>query len=752
MNVHAPLDTASDKVKTFDVFTNRPTTLGEYIDMYKLFLQISSMLKKNIHALNFSFTNWTTIFSEKTRIEKNMYYDSLNKFMLKNHHTIPPWLIHSLYSIIDPLDMLNMYGAGPGDLNRRLSDINIDNKIITLQEWTSWLLDCPDEYQEIIMHLFDANDQWDIQFLNGYKWTDIPLDNNLLEERKRLLAMFEFINEITLYFKNSSSANLMETQNLCSRIQFLMNNHTPCTFGYFYFLQSIEENKKNLFHRSILNFLQKNVRHGKISLPVRAIHILTGITGYNLSEEQWIKWLINDCNFIGGCSNKCASSSYQDNISICIDNCHCSALWRNLLKVLFFVDENIDIDIDIDINYSENLRITQELIEIQHRTIESYRQIVHNALNLINKKNYTISQLVNEASQLRLINDDLRYYLDDTTKEIQSLLSYQPFYPQTYYPHQFDHHIYNVHKKQSKSQRKNLTKKVHKMNQKVKDANSKNKHQENKIEKLNQKLKDTTIVINNLDDENNNLIAAANYYKDEYHKKKCERDEMNAKITTLDAINKELFDKIKTMEQKQEYIVLDSHYIDDKQKQEYLVLDSHYIDDKQEREYLKKYLKDNEYFRDIDNNKIMPLWIMYAISNITGCLFKNEDECFAWLENCDESYCSIINMIIESKNPNILYAYCSDVNKNNIDMFCTKKNEETGYIGYGFEDDETLTLYFTSKKLICAFPLIETCEVCNSFVSANGKKLKSCGHCRKTKYCSVECQSADWDIHEALNH
>lgn len=36
-------------------------------------------------------------------------------------------------------------------------------------------------------------------------------------------------------------------------------------------------------------------------------------------------------------------------------------------------------------------------------------------------------------------------------------------------------------------------------------------------------------------------------------------------------------------------------------------------------------------------------------------------------------------------------------------------------------------------------PYLEKCAVCGSF-----DKLKACQRCEKQKYCSVQCQKADW--------
>lgn len=40
-------------------------------------------------------------------------------------------------------------------------------------------------------------------------------------------------------------------------------------------------------------------------------------------------------------------------------------------------------------------------------------------------------------------------------------------------------------------------------------------------------------------------------------------------------------------------------------------------------------------------------------------------------------------------------------------------------------------------------PYLEKCAVCGSF-----DKLKACQRCEKQKYCSVQCQKADWKRHK----
>lgn len=802
---------------SFNVLTDRPDTVGEYIDIQRLFLQVSSLLKKHTHALNFPFTTWSTVFSKKTESETKVYYDALNTFML-NNHTIPPWIIHSLYKIVDPSDMLNMYGMGHGDLsNHKVCDINSDNEQIrTIYEWVSWLLDCPDEYQEIIMLLFDINNHWDAQFFNGRLWSDIALNENQMKRKNEILKMLEFINEISFHFKNNENTKLQETRNLCINIHSLIENHIPCSYGVFYCLQSFEEKKKNLFRRSMMNFLQKHSKSNKQSLPVWVIPIITSITKFQMSEEKLIEWLISGCDAPVYC-DECTFSSglivpdfeNPGKNSMCIDYCRHSVLWRSLLKFMFFVNSDIDIlnDFSQDLETLQKLILNQEQkINSQHQTINSQHQTMEAALSLICKKN-------EEEHQLRLMNYNLQYYLNDANRQIDSLEYELHYAMNNINSNSYNPPItHNIHKKQTikKHDNHNDTQKKEK---KLKDVESKSKNQKNEIRKLNQKLSKlqsknaeqaTEFNILNNDfielknifdsqkrklntlmdhcDESNDLIATleqqisvltknnhdleeSKHYLEKRNHDMSENNQIifknNQEIfkasQDLFKINQELNERIRIIKGESNHNQNKESVSQIKFEEQCNITENESDEEssvitnfEEEKQILRDYLKTSEYFKDHEGEKIVPLWIMYAISNITGCLFKNESECLAWLENCDEKYCEIMNAIIESEKPKIYYMHSNRSKNSMIRM----NVEETGFIGYDFDDskDAVLILYFAVNKLTCSCPLIDTCEVCESFATVTGKKLKSCGQCFQTKYCSVECQSNDWENHEIQYH
>ncbi|KAJ6460978.1 hypothetical protein C8R45DRAFT_536450 [Mycena sanguinolenta] len=46
------------------------------------------------------------------------------------------------------------------------------------------------------------------------------------------------------------------------------------------------------------------------------------------------------------------------------------------------------------------------------------------------------------------------------------------------------------------------------------------------------------------------------------------------------------------------------------------------------------------------------------------------------------------------------------------------------------------------------FPLSGSCAVCHDETEKSRKNLKQCSRCELTRYCSVDCQRADWNRHK----
>ncbi|KAI3340979.1 hypothetical protein F4824DRAFT_516198 [Ustulina deusta] len=46
--------------------------------------------------------------------------------------------------------------------------------------------------------------------------------------------------------------------------------------------------------------------------------------------------------------------------------------------------------------------------------------------------------------------------------------------------------------------------------------------------------------------------------------------------------------------------------------------------------------------------------------------------------------------------------------------------------------------------------VVNTCGTCGKSKSKKGKELLTCGRCKKQKYCSLECQRANWAVHKSV--
>jgi hypothetical protein len=62
-----------------------------------------------------------------------------------------------------------------------------------------------------------------------------------------------------------------------------------------------------------------------------------------------------------------------------------------------------------------------------------------------------------------------------------------------------------------------------------------------------------------------------------------------------------------------------------------------------------------------------------------------------------------------------------------------------------FNDSVNNIISHTTSIKICGF-----CKVSSNSGTDNNKKLKKCGGCKKTYYCSVDCQSQDWLFHKKI--
>ena len=829
-------------------FANQPNTPNEYIDVFRLFTKIISLLKKNTINHDSELDQCKIkceMFFERTQRKRNEYRAIFNEFR-RNNKTLPPWIILTLYDIVDPCDILTMFGKGPGNYTHYEHDINTERERVRIYpEWISWLLDCPDQYLDAITLLMDVNDYWESShqckeyknFNDFAKSHTIPLKEDFLTKRTDMLQILSRVQEYTMNFvSNGNEKDIVdiEMKILCEKINKLINNYISYSIVRNYFMQSVQNENRHVYSDFIRNFLASN----NFSLPERITTVLASISGCNLTELQWIQWLLRNCDDM---CTKCTQTwcpglviADPDSLdpkrkTICTDKCIHSAKWRKTVKILCLEETKIA---------QENNELKRALAKSEKRTIE-FENVVLDSY----AQNTALRQALEKSERQVKKYEDVMMKTYQICSQQSYDYMYDPYYnynnkgyesycdnylnPQMYYDNYLNSQMYYDNYTSAPIPVYNVANYNHTRNvRKTKLFNSMNAINEDMCDEIEELRTEIAILdkkqdhvdkihrkqVANLENQNQDLTEKYNSLVDEYHefcndydklyyddylnliekhnllvkdynvlydenekRKKEESERMLSNLNQeLDSINKNMVDKLKIMEnesnqllktfEKSEYQDEDDG-IEDEDDDENEIDDEFYwtededdYDVEEEKLILEENLEICHYLKDSDGNRTIPLWIMYGIGNITGKLFKDDNECFAWLKKKGKKYCIVINRILESLVPEISYKYLSDMDietiiDNNRSFNDQEEDVTTGFIGSTVNDsDGHVTLYFTHRVLTCCFPLIDTCEVCHSFTDCEGGKLKKCGQCGNAKYCSVKCQAFDWGEHSTVCH